>query len=494
MAKINKKLIGQAIAERRNGGLDIDSICFPKQAAFAKDTSPFASACCSRRAGKTEACALLLLDTAFKKPNSVSLYLTLTRANAERIVWKKLLDLNSLYNLKGEPNISKLSISFPNGSIIYLSGCNDKSEIEKYRGLALTLVVIDESQSFKHFLGDLIDEVISPALMDHQGHLRLIGTPAAVPSGYFFETLQNQQYSHHKWTFKNNPFLVKLSGKTHEEMLKRELDRRGVNVNDPSIQREFFGEWITDINSLVFHYDKNINDYNNLPALTDYVVSIDIGFNDSDAITVIGWHKHDKRAFLVEEKVVAQQGITELAEQIQAVVKKYNPLKTVMDTGGLGLKIAEELRKRYSLPIVAAEKIRKNEYIEILNDALRTGRLMVKSSSRFASDSFLIEWDQDKSTPDKKIIKSEPHSDICDSVLYGYREALNWLSEPEEKTIDPRNKTAWLEHTRKMIEQQLELDQERQQASENFQDQLNMMDNDPFAENPLSYYLNKRRS
>ena len=38
----------------------------------------------------------------------------------------------------------------------------------------------------------------------------------------------------------------------------------------------------------------------------------------------------------------------------------------VVDTGGLGKKITEEISKRHQIPMQAAEKIRKVEYIELM--------------------------------------------------------------------------------------------------------------------------------
>lgn len=428
-----------AACETYTPEFNLKQICFPEQLAFIEDKSPWVTASCSRRAGKTEVCAFDLINTALSQSNVVCLYITLTRANAERLVWPKMLLVNDLYRLGGVVNISKLSITFPNGSIIYCSGCKDKSELDKFRGLALKIIYIDEVQSFKSFIRELIDDVLAPTLADYAGSLKLLGTPAPLKSGFFWETKQSSAYSHHHWTFWNNPFIASKSGLSHREILDRELKRRGVSETHASVRREWFGEWTIDTESLVLHYDVARNHFTDAPLFTDYVISVDVGHDDADAIAVIGWHKHTRKAYLVEEFVRAQQGVTELAEEIERLYNKYDPLKIVMDTGGLGKKIAEELRRRYQLPIVAAEKSRKLEYLALLDDALRTGQLMAKESSRFAQDTFLVEWDYDKSTSDKLVIKDEPHSDIVDAVLYGFREALHWLSAPEPKKLIPQS-------------------------------------------------------
>jgi hypothetical protein len=493
---IDKRVLASVLESKLNDAhsFDLAKICFPKQLAFIQDKSPWVTASCSRRSGKTEACALDLINTALKHPGVNCLYITLTRANAERIVWAKLQAINEAYGLKGVVNLSKLTITFPNKSVIYLSGCNDKSELDKFRGLALKLVYIDEAQSFKSFIAELVDEVVAPALADYAGSLKFLGTPAPIPSGYFYDTIQSKSYAHHSWTFFDNPFIADKAGISHREILDRELQRRNISVDDASIRREWFGEWTVDTDSLVFKYDRSRNGFEHAPELTDFVIGIDIGFEDADAIAVIGWHKYRPGCYLVEEVLTKGQDITSLSETASALIKRYDPLKVVMDTGGLGKKIAEELRKRFDLPIHAAEKSRKQEYIALLNDAMRTSKFYAKTNGRFAADCSIVEWDYDKSTPDRLVIKDEPHSDICDAVLYAYRESLHWQPDIEPKSVDIKQRNVWIEHTRKLMEENLEKQIQAQQAQESFDDAVAIMDMDPFDDmNAAKHYLNKRR-
>src|SRR5438132_1634954 len=94
-----------------------------QQLAFIQDRARWKVACCSRRAGKTTACAILLLQYALDRPDSLCLYVTLTRLSGKRIVWRRLLKLNQQYQLGGAPNRSELVIEFPNGSEIRVMGC-----------------------------------------------------------------------------------------------------------------------------------------------------------------------------------------------------------------------------------------------------------------------------------------------------------------------------------------------------------------------------------
>ncbi len=461
---------------RKEGRFRVEDYCFKEQLALINDPAKYSTAVCTRRAGKTIACAVDLVYTALQTPGVVTLYITLSRSNAKKLVWPEILKLNRIFNLGGRPDNTELSLTLPNGSVVYCSGAKDKTEIEKFRGLPIKLCYIDEAASFRAYIEDLIDDVLSAALFDYDGKLRLIGTPGAVPAGYFFKAAHSDEWSHHFWTLINNPHIEKKSGKKPMEMILAECKRRGVGVHDPKIQREFFGKWVVDTDSLVFKYDPEKNDYDELPKLPgkwNHIIGVDIGHDDADAITVIAWHDRAKQCYLVYEDIKTKQGVTELATKLASLITTYDPMKVVMDTGGLGKKIAVELQKRFTLPIQAAEKSRKFEYIELLNDALRNGRFMAKKTSAFAQDCNLVEFDLDKQTPDKKVISDRYHSDIADSTLYAYREALHWLHEdpiPQPVYQSPE----WFKQQEDDLIRELEARLEQERLETQAEDSFNM--------------------
>lgn len=438
----------------------LSDFLFDKQLKFVTDPRPFKVAVCSRRAGKTVACAADLIATCLETPEIVCLYITLARTNAKRLLWPEIKKINKKYKLGGSEDLIELSMTFPNGSVIYCSGAKDAAEIEKFRGLALKKVYIDECQSFRSHIKELIDDVLVPALIDYDGSLCLIGTPGPVPAGYFAEvcgaaprpTRTNEEdddeegmafnWVQYHWTFFDNPHIAIKSKKTHEEVLKRVLKMRGVSVDDPSIQREFFGKWVLDSDSLWIKYSSNLNDFKGLDPNRryNYILGIDIGFNDADALAILAWEDTSKNIYLVEEVVTEKQGMTELVEQIQILQKRYDISKMVIDEGGLGKKMAEEMRRRHHLPLYPADKARKQENVAFLNDALRTGRFKAKSTSQFAQDAFLVEVDRDKSRPDKVKISDKYHSDIIDAVLYAFRESPAYTYQEPPKKPKPGTK------------------------------------------------------
>ena len=306
-----------------------EAFCFPEQIAFIRDQATYKTAVCSRRAGKTIACAVDLIDTALQKPKCASLYITLSRLNAKRIIWSEILDINRKHELGGVPNETELSIKFKNDHIIYFSGAKDKTEVEKYRGFPLVKVYIDEAQAFRPYIESLVDDVLSKSLFDYDGTLCLIGTPSPVPVGYFYNSSQSANWSHHGWTMLQNPWLEKKSGKKPMDLILRDCKRMGVLPSDPKIQRECFGKWVTDSNSLVFKYEEVRNHFDKFePKNAQYVIGVDLGYNDADAIAVIGWNQayhypgsteRPSATHLIYEKAITKQGVTELADRKSVV-------------------------------------------------------------------------------------------------------------------------------------------------------------------------------
>jgi len=435
----------KALASAGSGGPPKDAVAtiltglHPRERQLVEDQSRFITAVCGRRAGKTEAVCAALIISVLLKPGACALYITKTRRNSKKILWGRIKRAVARLNIGAVPNETEMMITFPSGSQIYLEGANDRDKVEDFRGVALVCVVLDEAQNFPAYIKELIDQSLAPALMDHNGRLLVVGTPGPVPVGYFHAAAHSPGWSHHAWTAWDNPSIEESSGQTIDELLDAECERRGVKRDDPVVLREWFGKWITDLNSLAFKYDPQRNIYKELPTLRtswDYVMGIDIGFKDADAISVLAFNRESPVCYCVEEVLVPNQTITPLIATLEEVrerlLKKGNVVAMVMDEGGLGKKIGEEIRQRTSIPVKPAEKSQKAGYIELVNDALRTGKLLFLPNSKFGEDALKVEWDRDRSTPDRRVLDDDKfHSDICDSLLYAYRESLHWTHTPE---------------------------------------------------------------
>lgn len=417
--KVAQGLIEEAISLRARPPSDLS---FPEQDAFVDDDAQFLAAICTRRAGKTNALARKFKKTMDLYPSSLSRYIALTRDSARDIMWPVLQEMDEKFKWGAVFTDSNLTMTLPNDSRLRLYGADMKNFIRRLRGAKSPATALDEVQEHQEHINSLVDDVITPSMADYpNAWLALCGTPGPIPRGLFFDVTEKGigEYSVHRWSLYDNPYLP--NAQSFVDKLKA---RKKWNDNNPTFMREYKGVWVLDLESLLVRYDASVNHFDSLPIHPwHYILGVDIGFNDADALAVLAWSEATPNIYLVEEVITTGQDITQLTNQIEHLQKKYNPDKTVMDAGALGKKIHEELTRRKHLPIQAADKARKMENIALLNEWLRLGRFMAPKDSRFAQDSYQVQIDHDKTTPDKIVVKKGFHSDIIDSVLYAFRES-----------------------------------------------------------------------
>ena len=403
-----------------------------------------------------------------KHPGSFCPFIALTRESAKNILWGMLQAECERFQIKADFTESNLTMTLGNGSRLQLFGADMKNFIRRLKGIKTPGAAIDEAQDFGPHIESLVDDVLGPAILDYDdGWLAVTGTPGPIPSGFFFDVTEGgkQGYSKHNWSLFDNPYVPGAKAFV-DDLIKK----KAWNADNPTLLREYHGHWVIDLDALVVRYDFVQNGFDCLPhsdAGFDYIIGVDLGFDDADAIAVIGWSKRLESAYLVEEIVVKEQGVTELAQTLDRLIRQYDPLKIVMDTGGLGKKIAEEMRRRFELPIMAAEKTRKSEFIELLNDALRTKKFFAKPDSRFAQDAQRLKWDYERSTPDRMVVHDSFHSDIIDAVLYAFRESLHWLYEPEKFKPPPQTE-AWFQEQEDEAIARLERELEREKSDQSW--------------------------
>jgi hypothetical protein len=440
------------------GKLDLEASLFREQYDFVADRSNFATGVCSRRAGKSRGVASWLVDGALNEDSGPSLYLTLTRGTAKRIIWPTVKRLNANYQLGFDTNEAELTFYRDGEQRLILGGVDNKSEIEKARGTGWGRVAIDESQAIPDStLEELITDVLMPSLMDFNGCIRLIGTPSPVPTGFFYDICQSPDWSHHEWTVAQNPYLP-----LWREMLDKVLKVRGVTVDHPSILREWFGKWVTDQDSLVFKYDPEKNGIDTVPQCPNWqtVLAVDVGFDDSDAVGVLGNRPGETELYLLDEEVIAKESVSELATVVKRMRAKWKPYRMVGDHGGLGKKIFNEISSRFQIWVEPAEKAEKNMAIQLVNDALRTKQLFLPRDSRCAQDALRLEWEVKKNG--KKVVSDRFHSDALDMLVYAYRHSRAYREQPIEEKPDAGT-TKWQEA--KLLQAAIDRDRARTDPS-----------------------------
>lgn len=422
----DSEVLKEAIRRKTNSKTLIDGL-FKQQKLFNRDPARFKAALNTRRSGKSYLAATRLILAALSTPRSVNPYLALTRDSAKRILWPTLVTLLETHKIEHEAQESALTVSFPKQkSQIFMVGADQKNFINRIRGIAAKLAAVDETQSFGEHLEELVNDVVTPALADFNGQLDLYGTPGLLPQGFFYDVTTGKipGFSIHRWSIKDNPFMP-------QGFIEETMKLRGWTEENPTYRREWLGEWVLDEDSLLFKFkDKNL--CSELPKDSlNRILGIDFGFDDKTAFVILAYTDKGKDLYIEHSEAYAGMIPSEIASFTEMLVKRFNPLAIVSDTAGLGKSITEEMRRRYHIPIKAAEKTDKLTAIALMNGDFIDGYLRVH-----ASNQDLI--NQLKTTPrgEDGLEEKDAECDLLDAALYAYREAKHWTFEPKTPRLD----------------------------------------------------------
>lgn len=404
----------------------------PKQRAFVLDKSRRKVALCSRRAGKSHGILAWLLDGALDDHGGLSVYVARSKGDARRILQPAIDYLASRYpelqlKLREIDNQLLLIVGLTRHSI-WLAGCKDQSEVGKFRGSKYKRVAIDESQEYGAFLRELVTDAFEPALIDKSGHLLLAGTPSPIPAGLFYEASTGDgspQWPTHHWTIFDNPHIPNAAAE-----VALFCSTYALSEESPTYIREYLGRWVRDESALVYPYSAALNavTLDQVPEGLRYVLGVDIGFTDATAFTLVAIRSAFPEVWVL--RAWKRSGLipSAVAAHVEAFREEFGPgLQIVVDEGGIGKGYAEEMRQRYGIGCVAAEKPKKRAYQEIVAGELRSAtiKIVVRACSQLLDEMCLLQWLPGRAAEDPRF---ENHS--CDALLYAVRAARTWY-QPE---------------------------------------------------------------
>ena len=437
------------LAKRRLRHRHIDYLdgLFDKQLDFIKDPSKRKAALCTRRAGKTWACRAYIMQEADKYPGSDVLYATMTRRRAKDLMWNPLVELNRTLKLGASFNKNDLQCTLKNGSVITLAGLNDERQAEKFLGGKYRLVVIDEAASIPDFLRRLVLEVLSPALEDLGGTLAMIGTPGAIPAGYFHEITTSDGhcgFGMHQWSVADNPFFQQWAGRPDwreyaQAFVKGIPGRYRISATDPEYLRQWFAQWIQSDSDLLYSIDVNkLIPSTDLKAVmadknTNYILGMDLGWHDSTAFVVAGYNNRRGKCYEIYNYQKNNLVVDDIASMAMHLIEKYDPEAVVIDGAGEGKivikSLAESITQRYGIPVEAAEKDQKAAFIRLLDSDFRVGKVCLLSDSDLWRQLKRLQWN-DKFTREADGLPCDLH----DAFLYAYRRCMHWDAlDPEAR-------------------------------------------------------------
>lgn len=407
---------------------------FKPQADYIKDMSPRKVAFCTRRGGKSMGVGRDFIRDAYHYPGANYLYLALTRQTAKVIMWDDVFkSLNRSYDLGMVPNESELSLRLDNGAKIWLGGADSSiSELQKKLGGKLRKAHIDEAGSFRQDVEALAIEYLEPALSDMQGQLSMSGTPTEL-NGTYFHKVTSGEIDHgwkvHTWNTFQNPHM-REQWATQIARLENTYGK-DLLYQLPWFRRMYLGEWVTDTDSLVYKYQHGRNSIDELPkGRYTYILGIDLGYDDATAFVLAAYNDFQKNLYFVEAFKQSGMDITAVARKIEHYQSKFDIYDMVVDNAAK--QAVEELKNRFNLPLEAAEKHGKADYIEIMNGEFIEGKIKLvdpKGATQPLAEEYVsLIWDESKKP--KRLEHPRCPNHCSDGGLYAWRKHLAYMSEP----------------------------------------------------------------
>lgn len=410
---------------------------------FVTSPEPRKIALCGRRAGKTRAVLAWLLDGAAEDPGGLSVFIGVSRSSAHMILGPGLAALRHLgVGLTERERDGQLGVEAANGHRVWIAGCNDSADLEKFRGLAIKRAAVDEAASIGP-LGELVEDVLTPALLDKRGRLALVGTPGPIPAGYFYRASTGDdamQWPTFAWTVLENPHIPHAA-----EWLRDRSRANGWDAHHPTYQREWLGHWVRDESALVYPYDPGRNGWDGTRPDGQWrtVLGVDLGSTDATAFVLVASRAGYPDVYV--ERVWQRTGLTPsgVAAHLEDWRERYRPTAIVVDAGGLGAGYVREMQERWHLPVAAAEKRDKLAFVDGLRGELLAGTLRVVPRE---CAPLLAEWSRLTYSDDRTEIPDGQADHCADACLYAWRAARQWYRPEREPPA--QGTPAWWEAER----------------------------------------------
>lgn len=346
--------------------------------------------------------------------------------------------------------------------------------VEKIRGAQaeVDLAVVDECQSIKPFILEaLLDKVIGPGLMTRQGSVILAGTPGTIAAGPWYQashpdaknaegnftcrTLldptesghENAYWSRWHWTIQDN---LKSPEQWADALATKRL--KGWNDTNPTWQREYLGYWVVDASELVYNFAKfrdrigfvttDVPDMST--GVWHTVAGLDYGFEDATAVVVLAYSENEDKVYNLFNHKAPHMMYGQIGKMLQELFARYKLNAIAADTSGKGF--SESFKVDFGLPMEAALKTSKPEYIEKVNSDFQAGRIKILRNSELDEELCSLQWDLRDGTKAQLAVEGRLKEDkrspnhLCDAFLYAMRHCMHNFAAapgPRKPDIDP---------------------------------------------------------
>jgi hypothetical protein len=272
----------------------------------------------------------------------------------------------------------------------------------------------------------------------------LCGTPDNRKDGIFYDLtcdipvsppqqIRRNGFAVYTWDTYSNPFM-------RENWIQtiKELHDNDPNVGEqPWFQQHYLGKWVIEDSNKIYRYKGERNSWDG--TLKDYgwkewnyVLGIDLGFNDATALVLLAYHENDPQVYIIKADKWRGLTITDAANKIRLWMADYPINYFVVD--GANKQAVEEMVRHHQLPLVSAEKQDKVSFIRIMNSDFISGKIRVCNST---CQPLIEEYDKaiwNSKALMKGIYREDLsyHPDAADAALYAYRFCYHYANTPAD--------------------------------------------------------------
>lgn len=410
---------------------------YPKQQEVYDDNLSRTIECiCTRRAGKSELVARMLVREATRPPFMTpagkalernAIYLNRTFDNAVGQMGKPVTELLDNLAIKYEGSPGSGMIKLDNGNTITFGGYNNKGDIDKYRGFHYGLICLDEIGHLRN-PDALMKETLEPALVDYgtEGKIIMTGTPPRVKANFAYIQWHNPNITHYHWSFMDNPFIP-----NKDAVIETACKEHGVTSDAPFIQREYYGNLEAfDVDALIFNGYKKVKEAPKGRTWSHSYIGVDWGYEDKAAVVSMVADRATKTMYVVDCWSMPKQAISTICEEI---CRQLNNLKTnfrlardpwvICDSNEKGA--VYELYKTYKIAnAYCAYKYDRDMALDQLAEWCRTDRIFTYENAKpLIEDLDNSIWARDENT-DQLLheLSDEYHPNAAMALLYASRQ------------------------------------------------------------------------
>jgi hypothetical protein len=256
---------------------------------------------CAKRFGKTFTAILRGIEKCSQKKYIIR-YFAATQEDAAEIAIPTIESIiaDCPAHLKPKLNVGKSRYDFPNGSVFYITGCDNKRDIDRHRGKYADEYIIDEA-GFNRNLKYLYRSVIASQFLDSPNcKVIIISSTSEMPDHYFFVLYAEADAKGHARTFTidHNTWLT-------PEQRKKAIDEAG-GIDSIEARREYFCCRDADPETMILYAFDEAKHVGIIPRDDNYkhwhkYVSCDWGTADS-TFGVFGVYIRDLQLLYIEDE------------------------------------------------------------------------------------------------------------------------------------------------------------------------------------------------